>query len=96
MAQTAEDCALLLDVMAGFDERDSTSINRTPEDYRRNLTQSIAGLKIGLPKEYFSDGLANDVAKGIDNAIQELKKLGKTKWRPSHRTMLFLKETSRA
>ncbi|MCD4504559.1 Asp-tRNA(Asn)/Glu-tRNA(Gln) amidotransferase subunit GatA [Chromobacterium piscinae] len=76
IAQTAEDCALMLNVMAGFDERDSTSLERAREDYSRDLNQSLAGLKVGLPKEYFAAGLDADVARAVDNAVAELKKLG--------------------
>ena len=76
MAQTAEDCALLLNVMAGFDPRDSTSLDRAREDYARDLNQPLAGLKVGLPTEFFTDGLDRDVAGVIDAAVAELKKLG--------------------
>ena len=76
MAKSAEDCALLLNTMAGFDVRDSTSLERPVEDYTRDLAQPLNGLKIGLPKEYFAEGLAADVAQTIDAAIAEYKKLG--------------------
>ena len=76
MAKSAEDCALLLNTMAGFDVRDSTSLERPIEDYTRDLAQPLAGLKIGLPKEYFAEGLAADVAQTIEAAIAEYKKLG--------------------
>ena len=76
IAQTAEDCALLLNVMAGFDERDATSLERAKEDYARDLNAPLAGLKIGLPKEYFAEGLASDVAAAIEAAIAEYRKLG--------------------
>lgn len=76
MAKSAEDCALMMNVMAGFDERDSTSLNREKEDYARDLTKPLAGLKIGLPKEYFSEGLDANVGKVIEAAIAEYKKLG--------------------
>ncbi|MBB5017966.1 aspartyl-tRNA(Asn)/glutamyl-tRNA(Gln) amidotransferase subunit A [Chitinivorax tropicus] len=76
IAKTAEDCALLLNVMAGFDARDATSLDRPKEDYTRDLAQPLTGLRIGLPKEYFGDGLSNDVAAAIDTAIGEFKKLG--------------------
>jgi len=76
MAQTAEDCALLLNAMAGFDGRDSTSLERPTEDYTRELNNSLAGLKVGLPKEYFAAGLSADVARVVDEAVAELKKLG--------------------
>jgi len=76
MAKSAEDCALLLNTMAGFDTRDSTSLDRAPEDYTRDLAQPLKGLKIGLPKEYFAEGLAPDVAQAVEAAIAEYKKLG--------------------
>ncbi|MCG9024896.1 Asp-tRNA(Asn)/Glu-tRNA(Gln) amidotransferase subunit GatA [Laribacter hongkongensis] len=76
MAQTAEDCALLLNVMAGFDERDSTSVERAAEDYTRDLTRPVAGLKVGLPKEFFAEGLDADIARVVDETVAELKKLG--------------------
>ena len=76
MAKSAEDCALLLNTMAGFDTRDSTSLDRPPEDYTRDLAQPLKGLKIGLPKEYFAAGLAPDVAQAIETALAEYKKLG--------------------
>ena len=76
MAKSAEDCALLLNTMAGFDTRDSTSLDRPLEDYTRSLAQPLAGLKIGLPKEYFAEGLASDVALAVQAAIAEYKKLG--------------------
>jgi aspartyl-tRNA(Asn)/glutamyl-tRNA(Gln) amidotransferase subunit A len=67
-----------MNVMAGFDERDSTSLERDKEDYTRDLDKPLAGLKIGLPKEFFAEGLSDEVAKKIDNAIGEYKKLGAT------------------
>jgi aspartyl-tRNA(Asn)/glutamyl-tRNA(Gln) amidotransferase subunit A len=76
MAASAHDLALLLNVMAGFDARDSTSLERAPEDYRYLLDQPLAGLRIGLPKEYFAAGLDADVAKRVDSAIEEYRKLG--------------------
>lgn len=76
MAKTAEDCAMMLNVMAGFDERDSTSLQREKEDYTRDLNKPIDSLRIGIPKEYFSDGLDTDVAHATQQAIAELVKLG--------------------
>lgn len=76
MAKSAEDCALMMNVMAGFDERDSTSLNREKEDYTRELAKPLHGLKIGLPKEYFAEGLDDNVATVIEAAIAEYKKLG--------------------
>lgn len=76
MAQTAEDCALLLNVMAGFDGRDSTSLDVTAEDFCRDLQQPLTGLKVGLPKEFFAAGLDGDVARVMDETVQQLKQLG--------------------
>ena len=81
MAKSAEDCALMMNVMTGFDARDSTSLNRPKEDYTRGLdkmtgNQPLKGLRIGLPKEYFADGLDAGVAKVVQEAITEYKKLG--------------------
>lgn len=76
MAQTAEDCALLLNAMAGFDERDSTSLEREKEDYTRDLNQPLKGLKVGLPKEYFGEGNSADVQTALQNAIDLLKAQG--------------------
>ena len=76
MCRTAEDCALLLNTMAGFDPRDSTSVDEPVPDYTKSLGQEIKGLRIGLPKEYFSAGLSQDVAQVIQAAIGEFKKLG--------------------
>lgn len=76
MAQTAEDCALLLNVMAGFDGRDSTSLDVAAEDFCRDLQQPLTGLKVGLPKEFFAAGLDGDVARVMDETVQQLKQLG--------------------
>jgi aspartyl-tRNA(Asn)/glutamyl-tRNA(Gln) amidotransferase subunit A len=84
-AQSAEDCALLLNAMAGHDARDSTSLTRPVENYARLLhghpqstAQPLAGLRIGLPAEYFGAGNDPDVAAAIDGALAELRKLGAT------------------
>ncbi|MCR4333069.1 MAG: Asp-tRNA(Asn)/Glu-tRNA(Gln) amidotransferase subunit GatA [Sulfuricaulis sp.] len=76
MARTAEDAALMLNVMAGFDPRDSTSVDEPVPDYTKSLNNDLKGLRIGLPKEYFSKGLSSEVAKVIETAIAEYKKLG--------------------
>jgi aspartyl-tRNA(Asn)/glutamyl-tRNA(Gln) amidotransferase subunit A len=76
MARSAEDCALMLNTMTGFDERDSTSLPREKEDYVRNLDQPLKGLRIGLPKEFFAEGLSPDVAALVENALAEYRKLG--------------------
>ena len=78
MAKSAADCALLLNAMAGYDERDSTSLDRPAEDYARSLAQPLAGLRIGLPKEFFAEGMAPDVARAVEAAIAEYRKLGAT------------------
>jgi aspartyl-tRNA(Asn)/glutamyl-tRNA(Gln) amidotransferase subunit A len=76
IAKSAADLALLLNAMAGFDPRDSTSLERRSEDYARDLEQALAGLKIGLPREYFADGLNTDVACAIEQALAEYRRLG--------------------
>jgi len=76
MARTAEDAALMLNVMAGFDPRDSTSVDEPVPDYTKSLNNDIKGLRIGLPREYFSKGLSSEVAKVIETAVAEYKKLG--------------------
>ena len=76
MAQTAEDCALLLNAMASFDERDSTSLEREQEDYTRDLNQPLKGLKVGLPKEYFAASNSADVQTALQNVIDLLKAQG--------------------
>jgi aspartyl-tRNA(Asn)/glutamyl-tRNA(Gln) amidotransferase subunit A len=76
MARTAEDCALMLGAMAGFDERDSTCIEREVPDYTAGLGNDLKGLRIGLPKEYFGEGLDPAVAQAVEAAVEEYKKLG--------------------
>jgi len=73
---SAADAALVLGAMAGFDPRDSTSVERNVPDYSATLEESVAGLKIGLPKEYFGDGLDVGVAAAVESAIGEYRKLG--------------------
>jgi len=76
MARTAEDCALLLQGMAGFDVNDSTSIDEPVPDYSASLNGSLQGLRIGVPKEYFSAGLDPRIADLVMASVEELKKLG--------------------
>ena len=76
MTRTAEDAALLLNTMCGFDPRDSTSVDLPVPDFTASLNNSIKGLRIGLPKEYLGAGLSADVAKVVEAAIAEYKKLG--------------------
>ena len=77
MARSAQDCALLLSAMCGPDlDRDSTSLDVPTEDYALKLNDSIEGLRIGIPKEFFGEGLASDVRTAIDAALKEYEKLG--------------------
>ncbi|WP_422411378.1 MULTISPECIES: Asp-tRNA(Asn)/Glu-tRNA(Gln) amidotransferase subunit GatA [unclassified Endozoicomonas] len=76
MTQTAEDAALMLNVMAGYDHRDSTCLDREVPDYTANLNESLDGLTIGLPKEYFSTGLDSEVEQCVRDAVAEFEKLG--------------------
>ena len=78
MAKSAEDCALLLNAMAGFDTRDSTSLERPAEDYARELDTPLAGLRIGLPREFFGEGMDADVRAAVEAALAEYRKLGAT------------------
>jgi aspartyl-tRNA(Asn)/glutamyl-tRNA(Gln) amidotransferase subunit A len=75
-ARTAEDAAVLLGAMAGFDPRDSTSVDRPVDDYRAGLGGSLRGLRIGLPKEYFGAGLDGGVTAVIEAARAKFEKLG--------------------
>ena len=81
---SAEDCALLLSAMTGFDPRDSTSLERTREDYAAALvasgtgTKPLAGLRIGLPREFFAEGMADDVRAAIEAALEHYRALGAT------------------
>ena len=89
MGKTAEDCALLLSAMSSHDPRDSTSLADSGEDYGRYLNQNwkegnsdsakpLEGLRVGLPKEFFAEGLASDVAKSVNEAARLLENLGAT------------------
>jgi aspartyl-tRNA(Asn)/glutamyl-tRNA(Gln) amidotransferase subunit A len=77
MARSAEDCALLLSAMCGADlDRDSTSLDMPSEDFAASLNNSLEGLRIGIPKEFFGEGLAPDVRAAVDSALREYEKLG--------------------
>ena len=77
MARTAEDCALLLSALCGPDpDRDSTSLDVPAEDYSRHLNESLEGLRIGVPQEFFGPGLSADVRAAVDAALKEYEKLG--------------------
>jgi aspartyl-tRNA(Asn)/glutamyl-tRNA(Gln) amidotransferase subunit A len=78
MAKSAEDCALLLNGMAGFDARDSTSLERPTEDYCRDLEKPLDGLRIGLPREFFGEGMDAAVRTAVEAALAEYRKLGAT------------------
>jgi aspartyl-tRNA(Asn)/glutamyl-tRNA(Gln) amidotransferase subunit A len=78
MAKSAEDCALLLNGMAGFDPRDSTSLERPVEDYARDLDKPLDGLRIGLPREFFGAGMDDGVRAAVEAALAEYRKLGAT------------------
>jgi len=77
-ARSAEDAAVMLGAMAGFDARDSTSVERPVDDYLAQLNEPLQGLRIGLPKEYFGEGLDAGVGDAVAAAIEEFKKLGAT------------------
>ena len=76
MTQTAEDAAMVLNVIAGFDEKDSTSALRDVPDYTKSLRDSIKGLKIGIPKEFFSEGLDSNVEKVITESMKDFEVMG--------------------
>jgi aspartyl-tRNA(Asn)/glutamyl-tRNA(Gln) amidotransferase subunit A len=85
LARSAEDCALLLSAMSGFDERDSTSAERPPQDFHAQMIalgegasagKPLAGLRIGLPREFFPDALSQDVGAAVRAALAEYEKLG--------------------
>ncbi len=78
MTRNAEDAAIMLNTMAGFDARDSTCLDKPVPDYTADLNNRLQGLKIGLPKEYFAEGLDGEMASAIDAAIKEYQKLGAT------------------
>ena len=78
LARNAEDCALLLQAMAGFDPKDSTSVEQPLDDYLAALNLPLKGLRIGLPKEYFAAGLDGRIAAATLAVVEELKKLGAT------------------
>ena len=79
LAPSAEDLGLVLNAMVGFDARDSTCLERPAEDFTAALDKPLAGLRIGLPREYFSDGVSADVASAIEAALKEYERLGATR-----------------
>ena len=76
MARTAEDCALLLNCMASYDHKDSTCVDRPVPNYSTNLGDSVKGLRIGIPKEYFSEGLNAGTENAVRESLAEYEKMG--------------------
>ena len=76
MTVSAEDAALVLSAMVGFDAKDSTSVNRPAEDYTRSLNAPVKGLRIGVPKEFFGNGLSADVEAAVRESLAEYQRLG--------------------
>jgi aspartyl-tRNA(Asn)/glutamyl-tRNA(Gln) amidotransferase subunit A len=76
LARSAADLALLLNVMAGFDPRDSTSLERPKEDYAKQLDADLNGLRIGLPREYFAEGIQPEVRKAVEAAVAWFRSQG--------------------
>ena len=76
MAKSAEDLAILLEAMVSFDPKDSTSLEKSTVNYSSMINKSVKGLRIGIPKEYFSDEIAPDIQKGVQEALKEYEKLG--------------------
>lgn len=76
LARTAEDCALMLGAMAGFDPKDSTCVDQPVDDYLAALAKPLTGLRIGLPKEYFGAGLDGRIADAVMKVVEQLKQLG--------------------
>ncbi len=76
ITKDVKDCAILLNVIAGHDERDSTSANVEKQDYVKALKNDVKGLKIGIPKEFFGEGINKEVKKSLEKAIEKYKELG--------------------
>ncbi len=76
MTHTAEDAAMLLNAMAGFDAKDSTSLDVPAEDFTASLNDSLEGLKIGLPKEFFGEGLDSEMALIVESSVKQFESLG--------------------
>ena len=76
ITRDVKDCALMLQVIAGYDKQDSTSVNLDVPDYQASLDTDLTGMTIGLPKEYFGKGISEDVEKGIQNGIKTLEQQG--------------------
>ncbi len=78
LSRDVADSALMMNVISGYDKRDSTSVNRETPDYSKALTEGVAGLRVGVPREYFGEGLDPEVRKIVENGIDILKRGGAT------------------
>ena len=78
ITKDVEDCAILLNVLAGHDKKDSTSIDSPKKDYTKSLIKDVSKLKIGVPKEFLGEGINSEVKQSVEKAIEEYKKLGAT------------------
>ena len=78
ITKSAEDAALMLNVMSGLDKKDSTSIDRPIEDFTASLNEPLKGLRIGVPKQHFAEGLSAEVEQAVRDALAEYEKLGAT------------------
>ena len=76
IAKDVEDTAILLNLIAGYDEKDSTSVNLEKKDYTKSLVKDVKGLKIGVPKEYFGEGINEEVSMSVRNAIKKYEEMG--------------------
>lgn len=76
ITKDVEDMALVMNTIAGYDSNDSTSVKREKDDYKKYLNEDLKGMRIGIPKEYFKEGIADDVRKQVMDAIDALKSLG--------------------
>ncbi|MDO8527339.1 MAG: Asp-tRNA(Asn)/Glu-tRNA(Gln) amidotransferase subunit GatA [Deltaproteobacteria bacterium] len=78
MTKDITDCAMLMNLVAGYDPKDSTSLNVPVPDYTASLNKSVKGMRIGIPKEYFIDGIDTQVATSVRNAAKKFEELGAT------------------
>src|SRR5258706_6088783 len=76
LAISAQDCALVFNAMLGFDARDSTSVQRPDEDFTRALNQDLRGVRIGVPAQFFTQGLQPDVEAAVRPALEQYRRLG--------------------
>ena len=76
ITKDVEDCAMLLNIISGHDEKDTTSINMEKKDYTKALKNDVKGLRIGIPKEYYGEGINQEVKEALDKAIEEYRKMG--------------------